>query len=154
MVQIILSGIESVFSVQLLYCELFEFFLKFCFREWLVVALCVFVFKFDFYFFCFCFDDLKTYSLVFADKFCGKVSARRFAISFSSVIFRLWVRCFVGVFLFLPVIFRTICHTFFWLCVTIYFGNVISPWISFGVFNDFSGFSFAVFMSFLVLGLF
>ena len=36
---------------------------------------------------------------------------------------------------------------FFWLCVTIYFGNVISPCISFGVFDDFSGFGSAVFVS-------
>ena len=38
-------------------------------------------------------------------------------------------------------------YFFFWLHVTIYFGNVISPCISFGVFNDFSGFGSAVFIS-------
>ena len=36
---------------------------------------------------------------------------------------------------------------FFRLCVTINFSNVISPCISFGVFDDFSGFGLAVFMS-------
>ena len=36
---------------------------------------------------------------------------------------------------------------FFWLCVTIYFSNVISPCISFGVFDDFSDFGLAVFKS-------
>ena len=35
----------------------------------------------------------------------------------------------------------------FWLCVTIYFSNVISPYISFGVFDDFSDFGLAVFIS-------
>ena len=33
---------------------------------------------------------------------------------------------------------------FFCLCVTIYFGNVISPFVSLGVFGDFSGFGSAV----------
>ena len=37
---------------------------------------------------------------------------------------------------------------FFLLCVTIYFGNVISPCTSFGVFDDFSGFGSAIFVSF------
>ena len=36
---------------------------------------------------------------------------------------------------------------FFWLCVTIYFSNVISPCISFGVFDDFLGFLSAIFIS-------
>ena len=36
---------------------------------------------------------------------------------------------------------------FFWLCVTISFSNVISPCISFGVFDDFSGFGLTVFIS-------
>ena len=36
---------------------------------------------------------------------------------------------------------------FFWLCVTIYFGNVISPCTSFGVFDDFLGFDSAVFVN-------
>ena len=35
----------------------------------------------------------------------------------------------------------------FWLCVTIYFGNVISPCTSFGVFDDFLGFGSAIFVS-------
>ena len=35
----------------------------------------------------------------------------------------------------------------FWRCVTIYFGDVISPCISFGVFDDFLGFGSAVFIS-------
>ena len=42
------------------------------------------------------------------------------------------------------VIFRII---LFWLGVTIYFGNVIFPCISFGVFDDFSGFGSAAFIS-------
>ena len=36
---------------------------------------------------------------------------------------------------------------FFWLCVTIYFSNVISSCISFGIFDDFLGFGSAVFIS-------
>ena len=36
---------------------------------------------------------------------------------------------------------------FFWPCVTIYFGNEISPCISFEVFDDFLGFGSAVFVS-------
>ena len=36
---------------------------------------------------------------------------------------------------------------FFWLCVTVNFSNVISRCISFGVFDDFSGFGLAVFIS-------
>ena len=35
----------------------------------------------------------------------------------------------------------------FWHCVTINFSTVISTCISFGVFDDFSGFSLAVFIS-------
>ena len=35
----------------------------------------------------------------------------------------------------------------FWLCATISFSNAISPCISFGVFDDFSGFGLAVFIS-------
>ena len=35
----------------------------------------------------------------------------------------------------------------FWLCVTIYFRNLISPCTSFGVFDDFSGLGSVVFVS-------
>ena len=36
---------------------------------------------------------------------------------------------------------------FFGLCIIIYFGNIISQCISFGVFDEFSGFGSAVFKS-------
>ena len=63
------------------------------------------------------------------------------------MIFRLLgLRCFVGVLLFSQ-LFSKSSAILFWLCVTINFSNVISPCISFGVFDDFSGFGSAVFIS-------
>ena len=112
----------------------------------LVVTFGVFVLNFDFYFFCLWW--FENFCFVFWQmNFARKFQLGDLLYPFSSVIFRLlWVRCLVGILLFLSVIFQITCCAFFWLCV-IYFGNIISQCISFGVFVDFLVFGSAVFIS-------
>ena len=148
MVQVILSGIESVFCrIQLLYCEPCWGIFKFCCRERLVVAFGVF-WNLIFTFFCFCFDDLKTFAFVFGGWILRE--------SFGQMIYYIFLDCnlqiivsevFCKSIVILTCYFLNPLPYFFWLCVTIYFGNVTSPCISFGVYDDFLGFGSAVFIS-------